>query len=105
MVSRVSMKMTVGAPLDDQISGSGQRASFGYAWSFDRPGFFLRGRIPRLENALAGILWNIASTRRQAGKLRREQLGLPIVFVDALVSERRRHFQGRHVHESRQRAE
>ena len=66
------MKMTVGAPLDDQISSSGQSASFGYAGSLDRPSFLLSGRIPRLENALAGILWNIPITWRQARKLRRE---------------------------------
>src|SRR5216684_8595206 len=102
MVSRVSMQMTVGAPLNDQISSGGQCASFGYARSFDRPGFFLSNWIPRLENALAGILWNIPTTGRKARKLRRVQLGLPILFVDSLVAKRGRHFQGGHVHQSRQ---
>src|SRR5258708_24101053 len=98
------MKMTVGAPLDNQVSGGGQGTSFGYARSFDRPDFPLSNRIPRLENALAGILWNIPSTRRKARKLRCEQLGLPIALVDSLVPKRGRHFHGRHVRKARQRA-
>src|SRR5882672_8709073 len=102
MVSRVSVQMTVGAPLDNQVSSRGQSASFGYAGRLDRPDFFLSGRIPRLEDALAGIFWNIPITGRKARKLRRVQLGLPILFVDSLVAKRGRHFQGGHVHQSRQ---
>src|ERR1700680_67103 len=105
MVSRESMEMTVGAPLDNQVSSSGQGTSFGYARSFDRPGFLLSNRIPRLENALAGILWNIPITGRIACKLRRQRLGIPMILVDALIPERVCHFHGGHIHESRQRAE
>src|ERR1700692_1059544 len=105
MVGRVSMKMTVGTPLDDQVSGSGQGTAFGNDRSVDRQSLFLSNRIPRLENALAGILRNIPITGRKSRKLRREQLGLPIVLVDSLVAKRGGHFQGGHVRKARQRAE
>src|ERR1700689_4354704 len=61
MVSRVGMKVTVGAPLDHQVSRSGQGASFGYAWSFDRPDFRLSNRIPPLRNVLPPSLWTTPS--------------------------------------------